>query len=68
MGVWGFAPVTLSLQSWGRKLAIEINLPVAAIREGVQVTASAHVLRTTDASVGEVVEPKSIGQERPLIS
>jgi len=47
------------------KLAIEIPLKISAVREGVQVNASADVLRTTDASVGEVVEPKSV-QELPL--
>jgi hypothetical protein len=62
----GFAPVTQSLRlEVGEKLAIEIPLKISAVREGVQVIASADVLRTTDASVGEVVEPKSV-QELPL--
>jgi hypothetical protein len=62
----GFAPVTQSLRlEVGQKLAIEISLKVGPIKEGVQVTALADVLRTADASVGEVIEPKSI-QELPL--
>ena len=62
----GFAPVTQSLHlEVGQKLAIEVSLKVGAIKEGVQVTALADVLRTADASVGEVIEPMSI-QELPL--
>src|SRR6266849_5039991 len=62
----GFAPVTQSLRlEVGEKLAIEIPLKISAVKEGIQVNASADVLRTTDASVGEVVEPKSV-QELPL--
>ena len=62
----GFATVKQSLHlEVGQKLAIEIGLKVGAVTEGVQVIASAEVLRTTDASVGEVVERKSV-QELPL--
>ncbi len=62
----GFAPVTQSLHlEVGQSLAIEIALKIGAVKEGVQVSASADVLRTTDASVGEVVERKSV-QELPL--
>jgi hypothetical protein len=62
----GFAQVRQSLRlEVGEKLAIEIPLKISAVREGVQVNASADVLRTTDASVGEVVEPKFV-QELPL--
>jgi outer membrane receptor protein involved in Fe transport len=61
-----FAPVTQSLHlEVGQKLGIEIPLKIGPVKEGVQVSASADILRTTDASVGEVVEPKSI-QELPL--
>src|SRR5215475_1994356 len=61
-----FAPVTQSLHlEVGQKAAIEIALKIGPVKEGVQVSALADVLRTTDASVGEVVEPKSI-QELPL--
>src|SRR3981189_3247690 len=62
----GFAPVKQSLHlEVGEKLAIEIPLKISAVKEGVQVNAAAEILRTTDASVGEVVEPKSV-QELPL--
>ena len=62
----GFATITRSLHlEVGQKLAIDVSLKVGAVVEGVHVTASADVLRTTDASMGEVVEPKSI-QELPL--
>ncbi|PYX34988.1 MAG: hypothetical protein DMG81_19155, partial [Acidobacteria bacterium] len=62
----GFAPVTQTLHlEVGQKLALDVSLKVGPVKEGVRVTASADVLRTTDASVGEVVEPKSI-QELPL--
>jgi hypothetical protein len=62
----GFAPVKQSLHlEVGEKLAIEIGLKVGAVKEGVQVNAAADLLRTTDASVGEVVERQSV-QELPL--
>src|SRR5579871_1384840 len=46
----------------GQKLAIDITLTVGTVTQGVQVTAGSEVLRTADASVGEVVEPQSISQ------
>jgi hypothetical protein len=49
----------------GEKLAVEVELKIGAVKEGVQVNAAADVLRTTDASVGEVVERQSV-QELPL--
>ena len=53
----GFAALKQSLHlEVGEKLAIDIGLKVGAVQEGVQVSAAADVLRTTDASVGEVVE------------
>src|SRR5260370_10809390 len=62
----GFAPVKQSLHlEVGEKLAIEIGLKVGAVKEGVQVNAAADLLRTTDASVGEVVERQPV-QELPL--
>ena len=62
----GFAPVKQSLHlEVGEKLAIDVGLKVGAVKEGVQVIAAADVLRTTDASVGEVVERQSV-QELPL--
>ena len=57
----GFGTVTQSLRlEVGQKVAIDIGLKVGIVKEGVHVNAAADVLRTTDASVGEVVEPKSI--------
>jgi len=62
----GFAPETQSLRlEVGQKIAIEIGLKVGSVAQGVRVTAASEVLRTTDASVGEVVEPQSI-RELPL--
>ncbi len=62
----GFAPVKQSLHlEVGEKLGIEIGLKVGAVKEGLQVNAAADLLRTTDASVGEVVERQSV-QELPL--
>ena len=62
----GFAPIeqTLHLEV-GQKLAVDIALKPGQVKEGVQVNAASDILHTTDASVGEVVEPKSI-QELPL--
>jgi hypothetical protein len=62
----GFVPVVQALRlEVGQRLAIHIPLKIGPVREGVQVTASSDLLRETDSSVGEVVEPKSI-QELPL--
>ena len=62
----GFAPVeqTLHLEV-GQKLALDVALKVGPVKEGINVNASSDIVRSTDASVGEVVEPKSI-QELPL--
>ena len=49
----------------GQKSALNITLKVGTVNEGVKVTAGNEVLRTTDASVGEVIEPTSI-RELPL--
>ncbi|MGB6200432.1 MAG: TonB-dependent receptor, partial [Candidatus Acidiferrales bacterium] len=62
----GFAPATESLRlEVDQKLAIEISLKVGPIAQGVKIVASTEVLHTSDASVGEVVEPQSIN-ELPL--
>src|SRR5262252_8731494 len=62
----GFAPVERSLHlEVGQQLELDLPLKVGPVQEGVQVSGTADVLRPTDASVGEVVEPKSI-QELPL--
>jgi hypothetical protein len=62
----GFSPATESLRlEVGQKLAIEIGLKVGPVSQGIKITASSEVLHTSDASVGEVVEPQSI-HELPL--
>src|SRR6185437_1098297 len=49
----------------GQRLAIDVMLKVGAVSEDVKVSGESEVLRTRDASVGEVIEPKSI-RELPL--
>lgn len=62
----GFAPTTQTLRlEVGQKLAIEISLKLSSMQQGVEVGGGAEVMRATDASVGEVVEPQSI-QGLPL--
>ena len=57
----GFAAETQTLRlEVGQKIAIEISLKIGGVTQGVKVTAASEALRTTDASVGEVVEPQSI--------
>src|SRR6266852_1896369 len=62
----GLATATQTLRlEVGQKLALDISLKVGSVAQGVKVTAGSEVLQTTDASVGEVVEPTSI-RELPL--
>jgi hypothetical protein len=62
----GFAIATQTVRlEVGQKLAVDINLTVGSVKEGVKVTAGSEELHTTDASVGEVVEPQSV-RELPL--
>jgi hypothetical protein len=62
----GFAIASQTLRlEVGQKLALDIVLKIGSVAEGVKVTAGSEVLHTTDASVGEVVEPTSI-RELPL--
>lgn len=62
----GFATAKQSVRlEVGEKLAIAISLTVSSIKQRVNVTAASEVLHTTDASVGEVIEPQSI-RELPL--
>src|SRR5262249_7616568 len=62
----GFAPIAQTLHlEVGQKSELDVSLKAGTVKDGVQVNAAADILRTTDASVGEVVEPKSI-QELPL--
>jgi hypothetical protein len=62
----GFATARQSLHlEVGQKLAVEITLKIGAVSEDVKVIGGSEILKTTDASVGEVVEPTSI-RELPL--
>jgi len=62
----GFAVARQTLRlEVGQKLAIHMVLKVGALNEGVKVIGGNEVLHTTDASVGEVIEPTSI-RELPL--
>ena len=62
----GFAPVERSLHlEVGQQLAVDVPLKVGPAQEAVNVNGRADILHSTEASVGEVVEPKSI-QELPL--
>jgi len=62
----GFTAATRSIRlEVGQKMAMSISLHVGALKQGVQVVAGSELLQTTDASVGEVIEPKSI-RELPL--
>jgi len=62
----GFATATQSVRlEVGQKLSLEISLNEVGVKEGVNVTGGSEVLRTSDASVGEVIEPQSI-RELPL--
>src|SRR5246127_3474470 len=62
----GFATTRQTLRlEVGQKLALNIALKIGSVAEGVKVIAGSEVLHTTDASVGEVVEPTSI-RELPL--
>jgi hypothetical protein len=49
----------------GQQLTTEVVLNVASTHSDVEVTARVDVLRTTDPSVGEVIEPKAV-RELPL--
>ncbi|HET9802408.1 MAG TPA: carboxypeptidase regulatory-like domain-containing protein, partial [Candidatus Acidoferrum sp.] len=62
----GFASAVQSVRlEVGQKMDIEIKLGLGSLKEDVTVSATGQALNTTDASVGEVVEPKSI-RELPL--
>jgi len=62
----GFAPTIQRVRlEVGQKMDIEIKLGLSSRTEDVTVSAIGEALNTTDASVGEVIEPKSI-RELPL--
>jgi len=58
----GFAPLTQSVTlEVGQQVTFDVNLKLSSLSTSVDVeTQTVNVLRTTDASVGEVVEPTSI--------
>lgn len=62
----GFAPTVEKVRlEVGQKMDLEIKLGLSSRKEDVTVSAIGEALNTTDASVGEVIEPKSI-RELPL--
>ncbi|MBV9074853.1 MAG: TonB-dependent receptor, partial [Acidobacteria bacterium] len=62
----GFATATQSVRlEVGQRLSVDFALKVGTVSEDVKVSAGTEVLHTTDAIVGEVIEPKSI-HELPL--
>src|SRR5215475_3135005 len=62
----GFAPATEKVRlEVGQKMNLEIKLTLGAVKQDVTVSGTGETMHTTDASVGEVIEPKSI-QELPL--
>jgi len=58
----GFAPLTQTLRlEVNQQLALDLNLKLASASSTLQVVASLlDVLHTTDASVGEVIEPAAV--------
>ena len=58
----GFAPLTLNITlEVGQQMTVDVSLKLSSLTNTVDVkTETINVLRTTDASVGEVVEPTSV--------
>jgi hypothetical protein len=57
----GFAPLTQTVNlEVGQQMTLDVELKLSSVSAVVEVTSEAAVLRTSDASVGEVVEPKSV--------
>src|SRR5947209_8797394 len=62
----GFAPLTQTVNlEVGQQMTLDVELKLSSLSAVVEVTGEAAVLRTSDASVGEVVEPKSV-RDLPL--
>lgn len=62
----GFASVKQTLRlEVGQQLTLDINLKVASVSSTIEVSAVVDVMRTTDSSVGEVIEPAAI-RDLPL--
>src|SRR5437879_4215857 len=57
----GFAPVNRTVQlEVGQQMRLDLTLRLGPEKTSVDVVGRAEVLKTSDASVGEVIEPKSI--------
>ena len=57
----GFAPLTQSLRlEVGQRMALNLTLKVAVVKDVVEVGDVAPALHSTDASVGEVIEPVAV--------
>jgi hypothetical protein len=57
----GFAVLSQTVNvEVGQQMTLDIDLKISSVSTSVEVKGEAAVLRTTDASVGEVVEPKSV--------
>ena len=57
----GFAPLTQTIiLEVGQQMTLDVSLKLSSLSSTVNVEQAANVLRTTDASVGEVVEPTSV--------
>ena len=62
----GFSPAVQTLRlEVGQRLAIATSLQVNSIQQTTEVKGGMEVLHTSDATVGEVVEPQSV-RELPL--
>jgi carboxypeptidase family protein len=62
----GFASFTRSLRlEVAQKMAIDAVLTLESVKETVEVTTTPEVMKTGDASLGEVVEPEAV-RELPL--
>jgi hypothetical protein len=57
----GFAQLTRSVSlEVGQQMTLDVDLKLSSLSTAVDVKAEAAVLRTADASVGEIVEPASV--------
>lgn len=62
----GFSPFTQTVHlEVGQQIGLSLTLKPASVQSTVKVVARNDVMHTTDASVGEVVEPKAV-EELPL--